>query len=874
MKFILSKRILILKTIMQKGLILAFIFNCYLLFGFSSSHGFSQTINVTGDNSYTVDEIFNLISDQSEVSFIYREDLFRNAPEVSLKAGKQNIDDLLIKALQSTDYSYLIEKNTIIIIPKRVIKENQEILKITGTVIDKNTKETLIGASIVIDNTTIGTTTDENGEYELKIPSNMEGDIILVASFVGYEPLQEKVSLGGIENIELNFELEQKTLGLGDVVVTANKRNKTVMETPTPVQAITSDFIENMGLQSNDDIINFVPGASQTNSSSIGEKAYQLRGVPSIAGDATVGYYLGEASYNYYGAYHAPLSRAFDMERIEILRGPQSTLYGGGAMGGVIKFIPNKPNLKEIEGEVVVGGSTLDGGDPGYYGDLAISVPVIKDKLGVRVTGSYEEVGGYMETLAGDENIDGGNLKQVRPSLLFKPIDNLEIDLTYQYNGFEQFANTMLFDTIPPISMSNPDDKIEVNNNWYIGTITYDISDFAKITSATSYIDNKKDATMTFFIPGLGELNFVNFNYVTSFNNETRITSMTDSPFQWIAGFFYNTSELNMGSIFDNMPDLNSQQYLKSTSYSFFGEVSYALFDNKLIPLIGLRYYTDSRSHDYTDQGGLQDDKFETFNPKFNLSYHPNQNQNYFINIAKGFRSGVFNNLAWMQPHIDQGFPVEVSIPSDELWSYELGCKQDILGELLVELSVYYQDWQGMQTALADPVMGWFNTYQLGDVSIYGTDLALIYKPLKLKGLLLQSAFNYNNATYADINPELQVMLAAENGDRIPYVPAWTFGITAGYIRDFNSTNDFKGFANVGFTYADAQVGVGGANSDGDSQEMLRARIGVENNHFTIALFGNNILNEQGAIFRQVSALTMQTRTRPASFGIELRYQL
>jgi len=865
-RFLVGKRLAM--TIMKTFIFLM----CTTAFCLTPDNSFSQEkVIIEKDQLVTIDEVFKIIKKQTDFDFIYPRKLFKNKPKVELKKGEIAVSKLLEQSLSSNNLNFeLAEDNTILIVEKPVIKEVKMVQQnVTGIVNDDN-GQPIFGANVIVKGTTTGTNTDVNGQYSLPIPSNLKGNFTLVASYVGFLPQEKIISIDDQNELTINFEL-QTGLTLGEVIITANKRSRTIMETPSAVQAMSAQKLEQVGIRDLNEVMNFIPGASEGTSLSIGEKQYQLRGVPSIGGDATIGYYLDEASFNFYGSFYAPVSRAFDMERVEILRGPQSTLYGGGAMGGVIKFVPNKPNLKKFEGQAVVGGSTLKGGDPGYYGDLALNVPIIKDKLAFRLTGSYEEVGGYIESVDGQENIDGGNLSMTRGTLLYTPNENLKINLTYQNSGFKQFTGTNLRSIDPPVSNANPTDNVDANFNWYISTISYDFTNFATLTTTTSYIDMINETAISFDIPGLGNIAGDISTDTKALNHETRLASNTKSPFQWLAGGYYTNSEINLMGRW-NLDFINSDNIQKSKAFSLFGEFSYDLFDGKLTPLFGIRSYTDTRSLDFGGNGGFQEEKFTSINPRFNLAFKPNKKQTYFLNIAKGFRSGVFNNPAWMQVHVDQNLPVTVAVDSDELWSYEIGTKQEMANnQILFELSAYFQSWKNMQNSIPDPIAGYYMVYGVGDVNIPGVDLAINYQPRKIKGLSLQIAANVNGAKYKKINPVLIPLVGQEDGERIQLVPAWNMGLNANYNWDLSKTNNWKANIMMAFTHTDGQLGFGGDESMGDNQDLLRTRLTVQNDKFAVSLFGNNILNENGTIFSQASALTLYTQTRPAVFGVELR---
>jgi len=823
--------------------------------------GYSQHITLSHTNAQ-LEVVFNDIMNQTGYNFVYLTKALKYAAPVDIEVTNVTLSEALDQCFKGQLLTYTIKNNAVIV--KMLLPPIKG--KVTST-----KGESLPGASILIENTTTGTTTDINGEYSLEIPESSKGTVTLIVSYVGFVTMKKTISIEDKREITVNFELEVAPVSLGQITVTANKRSRTVIETPMPLQAITASKLKETGVRDLSELITFVPGGSEVASSSIGERQYQLRGVAPIAGDATIGYYLDEAAFNYYGSNFAPISKSFDMDRVEILRGPQSTLYGAGAMGGVIKYVPNKPNLQKFEGEVNLGGSSLNGGDPGYSGDIALNAPIVKNKLALRLTGSYENIGGYAEGPDGEENVDGGYTSLLRGSLLYAPTSKLKINLTYQGTGFKQSGGTSLISTDTPVISGNTSDFTKNWTDWFIGNLTYDFSDFASLTSSTSYLVTDQPTKVSFNIEGLGQLIGDIYGNVNALNHETRLASNTKSPFQWLAGVYFLNTEYTTGAKW-NIAAFDNENILTSKAFSVFGEFSYSFLNGKLTPLFGIRSYNDTRSFDFAANGGLQKEEFKSINPRFNLSYKPNRNQNYYLNIAKGFRSGVFNNPVWLQVHIDQGLPGKVAIPSDELWSFEVGTKNEFAdNQVLLEFAAYYQLWMGMQANLPDALVGYFMKYQVGDVVVPGLDMAVTYMPEKTTGLYIQMVANVNDAKYKKIDPALIALTGAANGDRINLVPAWNMGINANYRWNFGSSEKLKGNAMVAFTHTAPQRGFP-VTKIGDDQNLLRARIGLDYGNYSFNIYGNNILNETGPIFIQETvALTYYNQTRPAQFGIELR---
>ncbi|WP_172675920.1 TonB-dependent receptor [Croceitalea dokdonensis] len=780
----------------------------------------------------------------------------------------------------------------------------QQQVTISGKISDSNTGEPLAGANVVLMGGTQGTTADFDGNYSFTITSQDDA-VQLEASYIGYATKVTSVNITGA-SVTVNFSLNQSAQALGAVVVTANKRGERLQDVPSSVQALTSETVEQIGIRDINEVLAFVPGASEDLSFGAGLRQYQLRGIPQGPGDPTIGYYVDDIPFNFFGFRWAPLGRTFDVSRVEVLRGPQSTLYGAGAMGGVIKFVTNKPNLYEFGGKAVAGLTTLADGDSGYYTDLALNVPIIKEKLAIRLTGSLEQIGGYAdnnpELLQEDfaKNINEADISQFRAQLLYQPTENFQIRASYYRNENEQDGGTFLSELDPEILLGSKNDIARANWEVFSGTLQYDFS-FATLTSTFSSINVESTVSTSLFLGDvfgtgepLGLLTSFSDNNVKGFNHETRITSRGDGPFKWLGGFYFVESDATFDSFI--VPELAffppSESLSQSVSPSFFGEVSYGFLDNKLVALAGLRTFRDRRTFtedfiSFTADGAVpvtdqQQNTFTSINPRLNLSYQPNENTNFYINAAKGFRGGQFNSNAVVAEHTAFGLPASNLIESDEIWSYEVGSKLSLAeNQVSVELAAYRQNWSNaiLQFAVVS-----FADYNVGDVLGQGIDLGVAYAPANTPWTFTATA-NLNSTEFDDIRPELlesievpsgvadpptiEVQpLGFQNGDAYPFVPNFTFAASINYNKTFGT----KGWGTnntVSFSHRGEQPGNGDIVSDPLS--LMRLRLGVTKDNFAITLFGNNLFNDRDSNYAQrTPALTAFTPTLPRQLGLEV----
>ena len=661
-----------------------------------------------------------------------------------------------------------------------------------------------------------------------------------------------------------------------EIVVTAQKREQRLQDTPIAVQAFAGELFDSMSMRDLNEVITLVPGASEELSNTPSQRRFQIRGVARSLGDSTVGYYVNDAAILGYGIAFAPIARTFDIERVEVLRGPQSTLYGNGSMGGTMRYITKKPNLTDFEGAFRAAYTDTDGGESGHYFDGAVSLPLAQDRLGLRLAASREEAGGYQEDALGNEDINPFEMTTLRGELLWQATDSLSVELLALTNDGDSDGGTLLVSLDPPVGTSLPGDYNNNSFDVYSGTLKWNLG-FATLTANVSQMEfaNESEQVIPFPLAPGGLLSLGFGTEAEAFNSETRLVSEGDGPLRWVAGFFYSDSETegftesNVAAI---IPDTLSSS--GSESISAFGEISYSLLDGTLIPLIGLRYFTDDRSFNSVSGGvgNPLDDTFESWNPRFNLQWLPRENTNYYVNIAKGFRSGLFNSPFYCGLHRNfGGLPCSDAVDSDTIWSYELGAKWTLAeGRLLIDLAGYYMDWQDIHQVAF--FLGVGQSYQFGDAELMGLDIGLIYSPASIEGLTVQVTANFNRNEFVELDPVLDAIVIAEEGDELPFVPDKTLSATASY--SWSLSGNWTGHASLSYSHIGSQLGQFGTDAEGDNRDLLRVRVGASIGNFGIYAFGKNLLKESGAIYSQtpVSGFVTYTQDYPRQIGVELSY--
>lgn len=663
-----------------------------------------------------------------------------------------------------------------------------------------------------------------------------------------------------------------------DIVVTAQKREQNLLDVPLAVQAISGEQLEEQGTKELNDLIESIPGASSVSRTAPGFETIQIRGIASgTTGDATVGYYVDDVPFSVPNLQLAPPSRLFDLQRVEVLRGPQGTLYGQGAMGGTIRMVTAAPDYEDVLGRAQVELSDTAGGEMNYALDGVVNVPIAPGSVALRVSGGYESVGGFADLARASgtgfavtrKNVNDQESWNIRGKLGFKAGEDVTVELgAWRVENKLDFRNTMDSADPPRYNDSTgPDGRpnyVDTDLTLLSGVVNADLGG-AQLTSSTSYIDSTLDFDASFLYSplfGSGYLRNDSTFKTTAFTQELRVASTDNGPFGWLVGGYYSDgkikSDICLGLILDCATpfpgfNINSTGQIKTRAFAIFGELSYKLFDDRLTLTVGGRYFEDKRStrgfDRYTQTAApAQSDTFDTFNPRFNIAYKLSDNFLIYANVAKGFRSGSFQTPAQAAAASTAlGVTIPTNIQPDKVWSYEVGAKGKIAdGLLTIDAALYQIDWDNIQ--LQTTINGVATLSNGGNARSKGLDLGIILRPAT--GLSFSAVGNINETEFRSVLPAIVALNPlAGPGSRVPGVPKSSLSLNAGYGWDFSGW-DAKGSVAAGYTFRNKQLDSSGLASDKLNEFNLRA--GIEKDGWKFYVFGENIFDKRVALTRGV----------------------
>lgn len=541
---------------------------------------------------------------------------------------------------------------------------------------------------------------------------------------------------------------------LGEIVVTAQKRSENLQRVPLSVSVIGGEEIAGRGLLKASDIAAAVPGVK---AQGVNSPAVFVRGIgtsnASITGDQGVAIHLDGVFQPRPTAFAAGL---LDVERIEVLKGPQGTLYGRGALGGNINVVSVAPR-GEFEGKVV-----LEGGDHSLLrGQAVLDIP-IAEEFGMRVAAQRERRDGYAGNGADDMDRDA-----VRVRLRYQPAPTVKLDLTGFYTRSKGHgAAYHLYRDYPGIVRpANPWDTsisadfhaLDARNRQVNAQLEVDLG-FATLTYIPSYIDDEYRATTPYFLNSTTPYAQIISVDSKTWAHEARLTSPQGGRLDWTVGVYHMDEKLDYS--FRLPPIVNNFGKFRTRSSSVFGQASYALADDLRV-IAGARI-TDDSKHQQANNMFDYKASWSPFSGKLGLQYQPAEESMLYATVANGFKAGGFFTA-----------PGKNSFGPENALTYEIGSKNRFAdGSIQLNAAAYlykYKDYQ--VNALTDGYNGTFvqGVFNAGKVDMYGIDLETIFR-LSAKDRLEISA-TYLHGEFKSFSVPVT---SGRVGDRIPYAPEFS----------------------------------------------------------------------------------------------------
>jgi outer membrane receptor protein involved in Fe transport len=668
------------------------------------------------------------------------------------------------------------------------------------------------------------------------------------------------------------------------VVVTASKRAETLKNVPLSVTVLGQDELTRLNARSFEDYVNNIPGMGLLESSPTHPQIV-LRGINAGGVGSTVGILLDESPYGSSSALAngtdtAPNLDTFDMQRVEVLRGPQGTLYGASTLGGLLKFVTNAPDPTAMAAQFEAGGTTLDDGGSGGFARAMVNVP-LADDFAVRVVGFDKTDPGWIDDpLRKLKDINGVRSFGGRAAALYEPTSKVSVRLNaltqevHANNDASEDVTLVGGNLVPTYGLYEQQRTVNsysaTRYSLYNATVNWNL-DWASLTSATSY------GTLHDFLftdaSGVYGADVQGFLRVDKFTQEVRLASNPGSgPLDWLAGVYYTHEDASLHQDIVFAPHgtpLGSLQldssYIETAG---FADATYH-FSPSFDISVGGRYSHNSQDAlEFGLASAAGASTGDVFTWSTSADYHVDEDTTLYARIAKGFRPGGPNPLP-----IGGGTGAPAFFGADSLISYEGGVKSDLLdGKLSFDADVYYIDWTDIQLLAVINNTG--VDVNGGSARSYGVEWDAQWRPLDRLTLGWSGA--YTNAALTSDTPPI---VGGLDGDPLPWAPKWTSTLDGDYR--FAPMGDWAPYIGGSWRY------IGSRASDFQfmasqvtlpSYDTFDARLGVDWHDWEIELYGKNLSDAKG--FTEYTATGTSAASglsgtaaviAPRMFGIVLR---
>lgn len=686
---------------------------------------------------------------------------------------------------------------------------------------------------------------------------------------------------------------ERNASSTSEIIVTASRSGEqSIQKAPMAISAVSGEALAARGVGNLTDLSHAVPSLNVTEQQP-GTNKIDMRGVTAGALDTTdaqdrslVAVYLDDTPLSLQG--NTPDLKVLDLERVEVIRGPQGTLFGAGSMSGTIRYITAKPDATKSFGTFDVLGSGTKGGAFNYNVRGMFNLP-ISDILALRVSGYQGTNSGYIDNVrTGKKNANQDETTQFRAALRFKPSDKLTVDASVTYSDLDVNERNATYSGLGEFEyVSFFPESYKDRTRIYNLTFDYQMGDF-NLISSSSYIDRFSTSTRSFdfltstllHTPLAPSKSFID-NTVTDFTQETRLNFNNGGPLKVSVGAFYERLKRHyfqdspspgfdanfsavIGAPFSSLDYLalttddifTGEQFIKERQFAAFGEATYSIGD-RLDLTAGVRYFNWKQKFDLSFRGvagalapgvplTVADTAKENgFNPRFNASFKVDDNHMVFAEAAKGFRYGGVNQPApdvFCGPALaEQGL---TSYPStfgaDSLWNYSVGSKNSFFNRRFTfNATGFLIDWNDVQTR---------NNLSCGYYFIQNQG------KLRSKGLELDSSFKLTpnwtisgNYSFTDAKANGAIANAgASDGDRAPFFPRHILNLASDLTVP---VGDDKFIAHVDYTYrSNSYTRFNKDAADAreiPSQNIVNASLMYDLGQIQFGVFANNLTNEK-----------------------------
>lgn len=671
-----------------------------------------------------------------------------------------------------------------------------------------------------------------------------------------------------------------------EIIVTAQRRAERLRDVPIAISALQGEQLDRSIGQGVTAELSRVTGVSALSLPTAGGNTLlSVRGVTAtgaiFTGSSPIAYYLDYVPFGFIKSAFVPDSNAYDLERIEVLRGPQGTLYGASAQNGVMRVLTHPAELSEFELKARASVSNTDHGGNNARVDSAINVPILPGVLAARLVLGQQSLSGWIDK-PHRADANEGEVYNVRLRIDAQPTDEFSVNVSSWNSRTEYDAASESAD-----GRTNPslvDDPID--NEFYVSglKLSYQFDDVS-LTSTSGYVDYSSRSYADYALLGIADTMLQTTLESRSFSQEVLLQSTRPGLWRWSVGGMYRDAK-------DRLYQFR-RQYAQPTDYrdtsesvAVFGELTRLLQGGRFELTAGLRYFEDDVSTEEFSRGTTlvvtedqlirSEAEFHKLSPRAVLTWHATDGLAVYASYGEGFRSGFPQNGS-----VIATAPQFAPLKADNLKNYELGTKGDFLaGRLRIEAAAFYIEWQDIQQTLIANVGTPTNPVNVsalvnGETARGpGFELAINVEPVTnvMVGL---------NISWNDLKIDAPVLsrglVLFEAGDRLNASPEYVVGGFAEYGLGLDHRT-LRFWTSANYTSEMQMHGIAGTRKrSATSDTILLGRVGVtldDVSEWSATLFVDNVTNEEGAPFRHATIPPVfDPSLRPRTVGVQLEYQ-
>jgi iron complex outermembrane receptor protein len=706
---------------------------------------------------------------------------------------------------------------------------------------------------------------------------------------------------------------------LEEVMVTATRRTESLQEVPISISVVGAADIEASSSLDLQDISAQIPNFVFAENVNQGFSSMSIRGIYSRSDPANIGFDQSAGVY-VDGVYH---SRQFnanagmgDVERVEVLRGPQGTLFGRNTISGAVNIVSKKPDTSELQGRLFAetGNRNL------AHGKGSINIPLVEDTLAIKVFGDYLDRDGFVDnTTTGNDDLGSQEQSSARLQLRWTPSEKTTVDFSssayssetsdYFFEHIEGGAN----DDRKYTTANSVENVSDVDLSATSLAVEHEFNSGYVLTSITAWLDDELKYTVD--VDGL-PFDVAGADTVVGaeqFSQELRVTSPTGGNYDFVAGFYYDkeeseqTGDINFGSGFP-FPPAQGQGFISGNeidreSYAAFIHANYHV--SEVLTVFGGLRYTDEIKEQTINPTICTDDftclvlgipaSSETVDVPIDVTlddwtwtagmrYQLKDEIMLYGSVGTGIKAGAFNNTTNFEQDLKDG---NLLTDSEDVISYEVGAKTSWLdNRLTANLAIFYMDYTDLQVrqgcaSCGDGGLPLNFLSNAADAESTGFELDVM---AALTGnLRLMGGVGYNDGkygTFKNVEEPRTLALVDVSGNKVPFSAEWSFNVAAEH-----SVEILGGIvtSRLDFTYVDERFGDQGITNHPDdlmpSQSLLSGRLSYRpgKGNFGIAIWGRNLTDDDSFVYLAFdSSLGFSRRSaqyqEPRTYGVTVDY--